>query len=98
MSKQWSRDQNNSYQKRWGKAHPGYRTLMHKNYRNSNFRRYLNQKVIASRTNDKRIGRENNINVEYVLELFETQLGRCAATNLKMTHKVNDLLGLLLIG
>lgn len=61
------------------------------NYRDSSFENRLKRSIASIASHNKKVGIDCNINLEYILDLLRIQDGYCAATELKMTHKIGDM-------
>ena len=52
---------------------------------------FLAKCLNVTRKNDRKVNREFNIDIKYLLELWELQGGKCAVTGIQMTYKFRDL-------
>ena len=75
----------------YGKEYAITHAQERREYIESSFRTFLSVVVIRSKAHDRLKKRENNISLEYVVKLGESQNWRCAISNEMMTHKYNNL-------
>ena len=73
---------------------------MHKARVEKTIRSWMSQKISALKSHAKKPGphdpksgpqRDFNIDLDYVMDIWESQSGKCALTRLPMTHQYNDL-------
>ena len=85
--KRKNRERDRKTSKLWRKNNKNFAT----ENRQSNFTRYLGNKLHASRDVDKKLNRENNIDLPYLLDLLELQNYKCARMGVQLTHKFGDV-------